>query len=88
MHPIDVTRCDARARATGRPTGTMLHAQIEVAPSQHRSDRQHRARASRALGGGARYNAPQDARGRAVTTGLPTDLIRIPNATRSAGSEI
>ena len=51
-----------------------------------RADRHHRARASRALDGGARNTAPVDARGRARTTDLPILLGQILNAWRSAGS--
>src|SRR3569623_1482894 len=47
--------------------------------------RQHCARASRALDGGARYTTTRDARGRARTTDIPYLLVRIPCAWRSAG---
>ena len=39
-----------------------------------------------ALGGGARYTAGEDARGRARYTGVPILLVRIQNALRRAGS--
>src|SRR3569623_2762188 len=67
VQPIDVTRWDAHARINPAAPQERWFMQIELAPAQHRSDRQHPARASRALDGGARSSDTQAAPGRAVT---------------------